>query len=230
MGNQRSPNPVSINITNYKSKNDGLGGGIEIATSGSYAIAGQINIKNCIVDSPKGVGVVISNYNADLMPHVTLEDILVINPNSLMSTVSTDIQCRFNVLNLFPTPIINVGNLTFIRCGVKDTRTTKHTLSPFWFNGIATDVRTIKNVKLIDCYTDSSNYTSGNDILRTVSLLKDVNVSFINPPVLLLDAGQSVALDSGHAISVSANAVLTLPKQMIILVWNISLETIVISR
>lgn len=177
-------------------------------------VYGSVNVYGYTIENPWGRGVDIRNWDASLSPHVLLDSVTVINPDSQADVAVGGVydRCGF-VINADSTQYVtNLGNVTMRNCWAEDTRATPFMQLAFV---VAADAgKQVQNVTIIDPY--GLNYVGGGPIVRTSAATTSLGLNkfdvIYNRPIPLSSGGsQPLDIYIGQRLNATAAQNLTLP-------------------
>jgi len=205
-------NPISINIINCTSKNDGWLGGLRLTYPPSMfngKIHGEINVNNMTIISPNGRGVFVSMWPEANSPKAILRNIKVINPFSKPTLTPQGMYDKvgFVVYVNNSDPLAGIGNLDFIDCSADDTRQTPMMVVPFAFHTESAS-KPITNVKVIN--PGGSNWTQATTGHVQWNLGNGV-VRYDYPPVKNFVKSGQVKNWYGYELTMNSGGVFSLP-------------------
>lgn len=208
-----------VSIIGGKSLNDGATStvpGLRFVGTGATSAQqyGQVTVRDFIVDSPKGRGVGVVNWDADLSPRILLDNVGVINPDATGVAGTNYDRSGFVIYNESSSSVTNLGNVTMRDCWSTDTRGTPRMV---WGAVLDTSAgKVLKNIRIDD--HKSTNFTAGakmdvaTNAANVAGGMSDVSVNYRYPSSMTVAGSTSIFAYGGKRINVttSSNA-LTLP-------------------
>ena len=207
-------NPVSINVSNCTSENDGIRGGI--ATSGVTAttkIGGVVNISDCAILKPqgRGVGVVRWTENAPLTKY---KNIYILNPasNQTLSGTIQQNQCgvliRSDAEDMHGT---SYGHVELENITVIDDRNTPLTSIPIFINNGETS-KPMKDIRIKNIKGNAWANGSLTPIHLSTTPLENIRISYDNGYDVNNAPSQTLGIGfCGATISPATSSIYTLP-------------------
>lgn len=204
-------NPVSVNVFNYKSKDDGLMGGIYLAYQNPTSpipenrIYGEINIENVLIETPECAGFRTNRWN-ELSPKVNCRNIHIVNPYDGVSSNLYD-KCAFVVYVATTDTLSSSGNIDFVNCGAVDNRAIT-LMQLVYYIYTQTSAKPINNIKIINAYGSGQvsttnhlvNWTYGTGIVK-----------FDNLPIVTHTSDKDISNYKGVINTGDKSMVFTLP-------------------
>ena len=145
---------TSVTVNNIYSLNDGQSGALRVAYNekeDTTQLLGSINVRNVVIENPKGRGVDFYNYSSKSVK-VNLENCKVINVGSDNNLTNIEDLSGYvmqtNVGDMGGSVVEKVGNINLVNCIAIDTRETKRMFIPFHFPSSA---RLIEKLKFKNC-------------------------------------------------------------------------------
>lgn len=208
-----STNNFDVTIEDWESYSDGtpanvtygVGLVLDNNSSTNAQVLGKIKVNKASIFSPNVQGVYIQGWNN--APKTSFHDVVVYNSNTYVSAYAPSMSGFGMDYNSGDPTGVPYGNITFERCGVVDTRTTKLTKYAFGFASVAG--RPFTNINIIDPIYDgvTTSWLSWG-IPDTSS---GFNAKFNSLPTISVSGAGSIANYAGQEILVTAAVTVTLP-------------------
>jgi hypothetical protein len=210
-----------VTVIGGKSINDGSStavneAGLMFSNGGALVnkIHGQVNVRDFVVESPKGRGVSWYNWSHDKAPRVLLDGVAVYNPD-YQSSASTNVNRSGFVLYCDSTQAeATMGSIELRNCVAEDRRVSPRMV---WGAVIAADAsKSVRNITVTDHvstnYTATDKYPVNTDFANTASGGQNVVVSYTNPrPVSLAGSTASPGWGGQRLRITVAGSTFTLP-------------------
>lgn len=191
-----------------RSEGDGSVGGIPAlrfanGASLSSQVYGQVTIDGFTIVSPNSSGVAFTNWDADKCPRVTLNDVLVIDPDGMATASTNPTRSAFTLYCDSAQAITNLGGITMRNCRAEDTRGTPRMVNGFWLD--VASGKKLKNVRIIDPY--AANFTASTKVdvnsgaAAVAGGMIDVDVIYTTPRQLDINGSATITNFAGKRLN-----------------------------